>query len=301
MLMRQLLLDLLPESPPSLDNFVPGEGNAETLAALMAWLDGGEEFCFLLWGASGSGKTHLLLASGFVYHDAAKDADLSALQEETPRRLVVDHVEALSEAGQIVLFHAFNRLRAEGGKLLVAARQAPSHLALREDLRTRLGSGWIYRLQPLTDAEKAEAMTRQAAERAMPLSAGMVDYLPECYVGRPRWDNWLIWETRRRGIPVVDASAVLTVLHQNHGYAHVPGGNGRDWSDGPETARHKDIFEAYPGFTPQRGTILHATHKITPSGLNPVEPPSDSDPGRSALDAKRSILTKLRRRVKYGV
>lgn len=177
MLMRQLLLDLLPESPPSLDNFVPGEGNAETLAALMAWLDGGEEFCFLLWGASGSGKTHLLLASGFVYHDAAKDADLSALQEETPRRLVVDHVEALSEAGQIVLFHAFNRLRAEGGKLLVAARQAPSHLALREDLRTRLGSGWIYRLQPLTDAEKAEAMTRQAAERAMPLSAGMVDYL----------------------------------------------------------------------------------------------------------------------------
>ena len=31
--MRQLLLDLLPESPPSLDNFVPG-GNGETLTAL---------------------------------------------------------------------------------------------------------------------------------------------------------------------------------------------------------------------------------------------------------------------------
>ena len=32
-LMRQLILDLLPENPPSLDNFVPGD-NAEALAAL---------------------------------------------------------------------------------------------------------------------------------------------------------------------------------------------------------------------------------------------------------------------------
>jgi len=177
--MRQLLLDLLPESPPSLDNFVPGEGGGETLAALTEWLDGGKEFCFLLWGASGSGKTHLLFASGFAYHDAAEDADLSALQkeEDLPRWLAVDHVEALSATGQITLFHAFNRLRAAGGKLLAAARQSPSRLILREDLRTRLGSGWIYRLTPLTDAEKAKAMARQAVERAMPLSAEVIDYL----------------------------------------------------------------------------------------------------------------------------
>ena len=36
--MRQLVLDLLPENPPSLDNFVPG-GNAEAVAALAAWHD----------------------------------------------------------------------------------------------------------------------------------------------------------------------------------------------------------------------------------------------------------------------
>ncbi|GHU39325.1 hypothetical protein AGMMS50256_39170 [Betaproteobacteria bacterium] len=35
LLMRQLILDLLPENPPSLDNFVPG-GNAELIAALSA-------------------------------------------------------------------------------------------------------------------------------------------------------------------------------------------------------------------------------------------------------------------------
>ena len=33
--MRQLILDLLPEAPPTLDNFVAG-GNAEAVAALVA-------------------------------------------------------------------------------------------------------------------------------------------------------------------------------------------------------------------------------------------------------------------------
>ena len=56
----------------------------------------------------------------------------------------------------------FNQIKLAGGQLLTAATQPPAHLALREDLRTRLGSGLIYRLQPLTDAEKAEAIAAQA-------------------------------------------------------------------------------------------------------------------------------------------
>ncbi len=65
--MRQLLLDLLPASPPTLDNFVPG-GNAETLTG---WLAGERsETSFCLWGEAGSGRSHLLLASGFAYVDA---------------------------------------------------------------------------------------------------------------------------------------------------------------------------------------------------------------------------------------
>ncbi len=53
--MRQLILDLLPESPPTLDNFVAG-GNAETLAALTGWLAGARtETSFCLWGEAGSG------------------------------------------------------------------------------------------------------------------------------------------------------------------------------------------------------------------------------------------------------
>ena len=173
--MRQLILDLLPESPPSLDNFVAG-GNGEALAAFTGWLAGQRrETSFCLWGEAGSGCSHLLLASGFAYVDAARDPALA--QAADSGELAVDHVEALNERGQIALFNHFNRLKMAGGMLLTAGGQPPKHLALREDLRTRLGSGLIYRLLPLSDGEKAAALAAQAKERALKLTPEAIDYL----------------------------------------------------------------------------------------------------------------------------
>jgi DnaA family protein len=177
--MQQLLLDLLPENPPSLANFVPGT-NAEALAALANWLAPGcPEHSLLLWGETGSGKTHLLHASGARYFDAARTPDLqeTATLGTTASRVAVDNVEALSETGQIALFNLFNRLRAAGGHLLTAASQPPQHLILREDLRTRLGYGLVFRLTTLTDGEKLTALAAQADSRALRLPAGALNYL----------------------------------------------------------------------------------------------------------------------------
>lgn len=70
--MRQLILDLLPEAPPRLDNFVTG-GNGEALAGFTAWqAPESTEFSLLLWGESGAGKSHLLRASDAHFHDASK-------------------------------------------------------------------------------------------------------------------------------------------------------------------------------------------------------------------------------------
>ena len=53
--MRQLLLDLLPDNPPTLNNFVAGRDNGETLAALTLWLTTAVETSFCLYGLPGSG------------------------------------------------------------------------------------------------------------------------------------------------------------------------------------------------------------------------------------------------------
>ena len=178
--MRQLVLDLLPENPPSLDNFVPG-GNAETLTALTAWKRAHqyEPFMFL-WGESGAGKSHLLRACTTHYVDASAAPDLPGLDDvtgEASDHFAIDNVDVLDASGQITLFNLFNRLRAAGGRLLTAAAQPPLRLVLREDLRTRLGSGLIFRLQALSDEEKISALSAQATARGLTLPSGALDYL----------------------------------------------------------------------------------------------------------------------------
>lgn len=42
--------------------------------------------------------------------------------------------------------------------------------------------------------------------------------LPDFIIGRPGYDNWLIWYARRKLIPVVDISNEIKVIHQNHHY-----------------------------------------------------------------------------------
>ena len=175
---RQLLLNLIPDSPPTLENFAAG-GNADALTALAAWLSAeNREPCLFLWGEAGAGKTHLLRACGAAYVDAAVTPALDTLPADATF-IAIDNVEALDGDGQIALFNHFNRLRATGGRLLASAEAPPLQLSamLREDLRTRLGSGLIFRLRPLSDAEKIAALTAQAEQRGMRLSPEALDYV----------------------------------------------------------------------------------------------------------------------------
>jgi len=48
--------------------------------------------------------------------------------------------------------------------------------------------------------------------------------IPDFAVGRAGWDNWMIFWGRWQHWAVVDMTASLTAIHQNHGYGHLPGG-----------------------------------------------------------------------------
>ncbi len=45
---------------------------------------------------------------------------------------------------------------------------------------------------------------------------GLWKTLPDFIIGRPGFDNWLIWKARRRRVPVIDATKAINVVHQNH-------------------------------------------------------------------------------------
>jgi DnaA-homolog protein len=176
--MTQLLLHITPEWIPTLDNFVVGR-NDELLAALRVALAGSTtERCFYLWGETGSGKSHLLQAAVGHAHLLDQSAIYTSGTVPEPARMVaVDDVETLDDAAQIELFALYNRVRENGGMLLVSGKSAPSHLNLRDDLRTRLGWGMVFHVHALNDAEKEQALEQHARARGMILPREVTQYL----------------------------------------------------------------------------------------------------------------------------
>lgn len=66
------------------------------------------------------------------------------------------------------------------------------------------------------------------------------DSIPPFALGRTTWDNWLIYGARRAGARIVDATAAVTAVHQNHDYAHLPGGKVEAW-EGTEAQRNRAL------------------------------------------------------------
>jgi len=176
--MTQLLLDISPVWVPTLENFVAGR-NVELLSALHHALAGdASERCFYLWGETGCGKSHLLQAAVRAAKSLGQSTQYApAAVPEFAQVVAVDDAESLDAAGQIALFALYNRVRESGGMLLVSGAAAPAHLRLRDDLRTRLGWGLVYQVQPLNDAEKSKALEQHARARGFELPREVVQYL----------------------------------------------------------------------------------------------------------------------------
>jgi hypothetical protein len=89
--------------------------------------------------------------------------------------------------------------------------------------------------------------------------------LPPFAVGRPAWDNWFIYHARRHRVPVIDATRVTTVVHQNHDYGHVPERRDDAW-EGPEADWNRSVVEH-----PERSYVLSdASHVLTPKWVMPT-------------------------------
>jgi DnaA-homolog protein len=159
--MQQLPLDISPPEPPAFDNYLAGE-NAEALASVRALAAGTlRESMVYLWGAPGSGRSHLL----------------SAAQRANGRLIVADDVQTLDGHAQQALFIAINAARESGAGVLAAGDKPPALLALREDLRTRLAWGLVYELRALGDEAKAAHLAALAARRGLALPPEVSAYL----------------------------------------------------------------------------------------------------------------------------
>lgn len=179
--MEQLTFELAAAEPPSFANFVAG-ANGEALGQLALAARGAlRETGLLLWGAPGTGRSHLLRATVRAATvpalHCAEPALVPAEPPDAGALVAVDDVERADAAAQGRLFTLFNALQATGGHLVVTASAPPAGLPLRDDLRSRLGWGLVYELQPLSDTDKGQALARYAQERGLRLPDEVIGYL----------------------------------------------------------------------------------------------------------------------------
>ncbi len=171
--MRQLILDIRPDSPPDFDNFLPGP-NAEALSGLREHADGLlPEPLLYVWGEAGTGKSHLLAA----WSARVQAVRSSPLPDPPVARLAVDDVDRLGPEDQIRLFGLINAARDGAGQVLATGPLPPAQLGLRPDLATRLAQGLVFRLTPLSDADKIAALNTRAEARGMRLPDEVARYL----------------------------------------------------------------------------------------------------------------------------
>ncbi len=182
--MKQIPLSMGPEPAMSFDNLLPGP-NAAAVVHLASLAVGAPPV--YLWGAEGSGKTHLLhaatdraLAEGQRAVFLGADVPAPWSLPERCDRYAIDDCQRLDEAQQAAAFSVFVAAQANGAVVVAAGTVPPVDLAafgLREDLRTRLGWGHVFALAPLAEPDVRSAMRREADRRGTFLSDDVMDYL----------------------------------------------------------------------------------------------------------------------------
>ena len=179
--MKQIPLGLTPDPAQRFDSFVAG-ANAAVLEHLRALtLPAAPVY---LWGPPGSGKTHLLRAMvGEREHHGERAAWFTATDatpwdlDEAWSLIVFDDCERYDALQQQAAFSLFVQASVLGLKIAAAGRVPPVDLPVREDLRTRLGWGHVFALQPLAEDHVRAVLRREADRRGVFLSDEVMGYL----------------------------------------------------------------------------------------------------------------------------
>jgi len=179
--MRQIPLPIGALPAPAFDNFLTG-ANAPAVAHLEALT--AQAAPVYLWGVSGSGKTHLMQALVHRFEAQGLRAGWFSAADPAPwasdeacALIAIDHCDALDAGQQHAAFTLFVDAATRGVPVIASGRVPPVDLPLREDLRTRLGWGHVFAIQPLSEPEARAALRREADRRALFFSDDVMDYL----------------------------------------------------------------------------------------------------------------------------
>jgi hypothetical protein len=121
-----------------------------------------------------------------------------------------------------------------------------------------LDAGWQARMREQALSE-AHLMPESAIDFFLFTKSQYPD-LPALAIGRVGWDNFLLWHTVSRGIPLIDATGAVVLIHQRHDYSQA-GGSRAAWY-GADARRNRALVGHWSRFY----TIAHAQWVLQADG-----------------------------------
>jgi len=181
----QLPLQIRLNDAATFENYLAAS-NRELVAILQA----AKEPYLYIWSEAVTGKSHLLQAAcreqqqGRAIYLPLQELHahpaqiLEGLEQFALVSLDDIHLIAGHDEWEQQLFHLYNRLREQGGRLYVSAKSSPAGLNIKlKDLISRLNWGPVYQLQALEDMDKIRAMQLRAGQRGFELPDEVANYL----------------------------------------------------------------------------------------------------------------------------
>jgi hypothetical protein len=132
-----------------------------------------------------------------------------------------------------------------------------TNLTVREPID--FSNGWEAKLQEWTRREGQ--LESHTGIDFFVFRRGTYRDVPPLAIGRAWFDQWCIKYARKKGLPVIDLTPFIPIVHQLHDYDHVAGG--KQWVYGGAEADENLVFY---GEKPHAYTILSATHELATDG-----------------------------------
>ncbi len=190
--LAQLSLPLYFPDDETFASFYPGE-NPSLLAAIQSAINQAHASYIYFWSRSGGGRSHLLHAAcaelsqrgdavGYVPLDKRAWFVPEVLEGMEELALVcIDNIQCIAgdRYWEMSVFNLYNRIVETGRtRLLITGDSTPRQLNLQlPDLASRLDWGQIYKLQPLSDAGKLQALQLRARLRGFELPEDLGRFL----------------------------------------------------------------------------------------------------------------------------
>lgn len=191
---KQLALDVQLKDVSTFDNFV-ADDNLEIVENIRHVVAGENIGVLYLWGPAGCGKTHLLQAACRsatdlnqrpVYVPLAGENSLSpeilaGISESA--FVCIDDLDTIAGDGgwERALFTLFEELRGHASLIVTAKSNPRSSGLVMRDLMTRLGSGLVYQIRPLSDKNKIHALQLRASQCGFELADDVGNYILNRY------------------------------------------------------------------------------------------------------------------------